>query len=194
MKYNQNEKIEQIQETTLIVGADIAKEKHVARALDFRGIEYYRPITFENSQHGFAKVLHWIRNIQDEHHKREIIFGIEPTGQYWMPLAEFLRKQNIKLVMVNPMHVKKSKELDDNSPTKNDTKDAKVIAKLVKDGRYSEPNIPTGVYAELRVGMNMRDRLTEDLRRISGRIDNWLDRFFPNSIQSLKTGAAKQHY
>ena len=47
------------------------------------------------------------------------------------------------------MHVKKSKELDDNSPTKNDVKDAKVIAQLVKDGRYAELNIPQGVYAEL---------------------------------------------
>ena len=44
----------------------------------------------------------------------------------------------IKFVVVNPMHVKKSKELDDNSPTKNDVKDAKVIAQLVKDGRYAE--------------------------------------------------------
>ncbi|KRE64114.1 hypothetical protein ASL11_23095 [Paenibacillus sp. Soil750] len=37
----------------------------------------------------------------------------------------------------DPLHVKKSKELDDNSPTKNDIKDAKVIAQLVKDGRYA---------------------------------------------------------
>lgn len=46
------------------------------------------------------------------------------------------------------MHVKKSKELDDNSPTKNDTKDAKVIAQLIKDGRYSVPNLLEGIYAD----------------------------------------------
>src|SRR5690606_19260880 len=96
-----------------------------------------------------------------------------------MPLAAFMRKECIKIVVVNPLHVKRTKELDDNSPTKNDTKDARVIAQLVKDGRYSEPNIPTEIYAELRVGMNLRDRLTEDLRRVKGRIDNWLDRYFP---------------
>ncbi|CAN7692183.1 transposase [Peribacillus frigoritolerans] len=33
------------------------------------------------------------------------------------------------------------------SPTKNDVKDAKVIAQLVKDGRYAEPTIPRGIYA-----------------------------------------------
>ncbi|PTX48310.1 transposase [Melghirimyces profundicolus] len=72
--------------------------------------------------------------------------------------------------MVNPLHVKKSKELDDNSPTKNDIKDAKVIAQLVKDGRYSEPNVLTGVYADLRVAMIQRDRLTENLKRIKNRM------------------------
>lgn len=44
----------------------------------------------------------------------------------------------------------KSKELDDNSQTKSDKKDALVIAKLVKDGRYFETYLPHDVYAELR--------------------------------------------
>ena len=38
-------------------------------------------------------------------------------------------------VHVNPHHVKKSKELYDNNPSKNDRKDPKVIAGLVKDVR-----------------------------------------------------------
>ena len=179
MKYNQNQKINQVTEDTLIIGADIAKKKHVVRAQDFRGIEFGRALTIENTRAGFKKLLNWMRSLMIEHDKREVILGIEPTGQYWMSLGEFLCKHGIKIVVVNPLHVKRSKELDDNSPTKNDTKDARVIAQLVKDGRYSEPNIPTDIYAELRVGMNLRDRLTEDLRRVKGRIDNWIDRYFP---------------
>ena len=179
MKYNQNKKINQVTEATLIVGADIAKKKHVVRAQDFRGIQFGKALTIENTRAGFTKLLNWIRSLMVEYDKTEAILGIEPTGQYWMPLAEFLCKRGIKLVIVNPLHVKRSKELDDNSPTKNDTKDARVIAQLIKDGRYSEPNIPTDLYAELRVGMNLRDRLTEDIRRVKGRIDNWIDRYFP---------------
>ncbi|GIP64208.1 hypothetical protein J32TS6_27630 [Virgibacillus pantothenticus] len=41
-----------------------------------------------------------------------------------------------QVLVVNPAHVKKSKELDDNSPTKNDVKDARVISRLIQDGRY----------------------------------------------------------
>jgi transposase len=43
---------------------------------------------------------------------------IEPTEHYWFGLAEFLVRENIKVVIVNPHHVNKSKELEDNSPTK----------------------------------------------------------------------------
>jgi transposase len=95
------------------------------------------------------------------------------------------------VVLVNPHHVKKSKELDDNSPTKNDTKDARVIGKLVLDGRYTEPKLPEGVYAELRILMNQSNRLNKDLTRTKGRIHNWLDRFFPEYNQVFKSWEGK---
>src|SRR5690625_4054827 len=79
--------------------------------------------------------------------KPHVIFGVEPTGHFWLSLAYFLTAKDYDFVLVNPMHVKKSKELDDNSPKKNDTKDARVIAQLVKDGRYSVPNLLEGIYA-----------------------------------------------
>ncbi|NHC43418.1 IS110 family transposase, partial [Bacillus sp. MM2020_1] len=46
MNYNQNEKIAQITSQTLIIGVDIAKYKHVARAQDFRGLEFSAPLYF----------------------------------------------------------------------------------------------------------------------------------------------------
>ena len=51
----------------------------------------------------------------------------------------------MKPVLVNPHHVKKSKELDDNNLTKNNRKDPKVIAGLIKDGRYLYLYLPDGV-------------------------------------------------
>jgi transposase len=77
------------------------------------------------------------------------------------------------------MHVKKSKELDDNSPTKNDTKDARVIAQLIKDGQYSVPNHLEGIYAELREGVKLKDQLIKQLITIEGRIQNHIQRVLP---------------
>ena len=179
MNSTQKQKILQVDEETLIVGIDIAKRVHVARAQDYRGIEYSKAISFQATHTGFKQLLCWMRDIQKDHQKEKLIVGMEPTGHYWFTIANFLKNNGIMVVLVNPMHVKKSKELDDNSPTKNDKKDARVIAQLVKDGRYSKPNIPEGVYAELRAAMKIKYQIDENLQRVSGKIHNWLDRYFP---------------
>jgi transposase len=191
MSITQNSKIRRITDSTLVVGADIAKKVHVARACDVRGVELGSPLTFQNGRRGFRGLLNWMRSLMEEHSFDNVIFGVEPTGHYWMNLAQFLRREGVHVVVVNPFHVKKTKELEDNSPTKNDRKDARVIALLVKDGRYSEPNIPEDIYADLRVGMNERDRLSEDLKRVQARIHNWLDRFFPEFTEVFKDWEGK---
>jgi transposase len=191
MNYNQNNKIAQITSQTLIIGVDIAKFKHVARAQDFRGIEFGAPLYFENTKDSFIGFLAWIEQLKSQHNMDKAIVGMEPTGHYWLNLAHFLKDEKIKFVVVNPMHVKKTKELDDNSPTKNDVKDARVIAQLVKDGRYAEPNVPQGVYAELRVARKIRDLLSVDLQAVQGQVHNWLDRYFPEFLTVFKDWEGK---
>ncbi|GAC42188.1 transposase and inactivated derivative, partial [Paenibacillus popilliae ATCC 14706] len=117
-----------------MAGADIAKELHVARAIDFRGIEIANECVFNNNNTGFEALLLWMKELQETTGKTQVILGVEPTGHYWFTLAEFLQQHGIKLVLVNPYHVNRTKELEDNSPTKNDYKDAKVIADLVRNG------------------------------------------------------------
>ncbi|MFS0865693.1 IS110 family transposase [Fredinandcohnia sp. 179-A 10B2 NHS] len=182
MKYKQNDKILQLTEKTLIVGVDIAKHKHVSRAQDFRGIQFGKALTFSNSQEGFTNLMMWIASLQSKHEKSDFIIGMEPTGHYWLPLAYWLKEKDIKVVVVNPAHVKQTKELDDNSPTKNDVKDARVISRLIQDGRYSEPNLLEGIYAELREGMNQYDQLVTDIGVIQNRVHQWIDRFFPEYL------------
>jgi transposase len=150
MNYTQNEKILQIKETTLIVGIDIGSAKHYARAFNFRGVEYGKLLIFDNNAEGIGKLKEWAVKIAEINGFTEVILGMEPTGHYWFSLAENTKKWGMRIVLVNPYHVKKSKELDDNNPTKNDRKDPKTIAMLVKDGRYIEPYIPEGIYKELR--------------------------------------------
>ena len=104
---------------------------------------------------------------------------MEPTGHYWFNLGKFLQDNEMKPVLVNPHHVKKSKELDDNNSTKNDRKDPKVIAGLVKEGRYMIPYLPDGVYADLRTSSNIRFQLQSELTRIKNRISRWFNIYFP---------------
>ena len=104
---------------------------------------------------------------------------MEPTGHYWFDFAKFLQDNGIKPVLVNPLHVKRSKELDDHLPSKNDRKDPKTIAKLVIEGRYAYPYMPDGLYAEIRNASNLRFQVEAELTRYKNRIQRWFAVYFP---------------
>ncbi|KZO01103.1 IS110 family transposase [Pseudobacillus badius] len=183
MDFKQNQKINQVTEQTLVVGIDIAKRTHFACFVDDRGRVLRKSFSVSQSREGFELFYQLILNALKEHGKTEVLVGIEPTGHYWLNLAYFLEERGIPLVMANPMHVKRSKELDDNLPTKHDRKDALVIARLLKDGRFSYPLILKDVEAELRVGSTFKSKLTEELGAVKNSIIRWLDRYFPEFTQ-----------
>lgn len=179
MSLTQNEKIRQVTETTMVIGVDIASERHWARAFDWRGLELGKVISFENNAESFGRFAIWASELAAKEKKDRVIISAEPTGHYWFTLAVYLRNSGVKLVLVNPYHVKRSKELDDNHPSKSDRKDPKTIAKLVLEGRYNEPYIPEGLYAELRVAMNCRWRILRELTAVKNQIQRWLKIYFP---------------
>lgn len=183
MDFKQNQKINQVTEKTLVVGIDIAKRTHYACFVDERGRVLQKSFSISQSHEGFEYFYQRILQTLNEHGKTEVLVGIEPTGHYWLNLAYFLEERGIPLVMTNPMHVKRSKELDDNLPTKHDRKDALVIARLVKDGRFSYPRILKDTEAELRVGSTFRSKLVEELSALKNRMIRWLDRYFPEFTQ-----------
>lgn len=172
MKFNtQNKKIAAITEKTLVVGIDIGSEVHFARAFDWRGYEYSsKPFQFTNSEEGFEAFRVWIEDMKAKGGKETVMPGMEPTGHYWFNLGRYLQDRGMKPLHVNPHHVKKSKEMDDNSQVKNDRKDPKVIAGLVNAGRYMYPYIPNGVYAEIRTLNSLRVFAQEEAIRLKNRI------------------------
>ena len=147
MNFNTNAKINQVTENTLVIGIDIAKKKHFACAVDERGRVLQKSFPFTQTHDGFEWLYERLLALREAHQKTEILVGFEPTGHYWMNLAVYLSQRGIPYVMVNPMHVNRTKELDDNLQTKNDQKDALVIARLMRDGRFSHPRILEGIEA-----------------------------------------------
>lgn len=187
----QNEKIAAISEKTLVVGIDIGSEIHYARAFDWRNYEYSKkPLAFSNNEEGFNLFMNWIKDLAEQYDKNVIIPGMEPTGHYWFNLGAFLQDNGMRPVHVNPHHVKKSKELDDNNPSKNDRKDPKVIAALVNEGRFSYPYIPTDIYAEIRSLSHLEIQVQEELTRIKNRMARWFSIYFPEFKNVYKNADA----
>ena len=165
---------------TLVLGIDVGSETHYVRAFDWRNYEFSdKPLAFSNDEAGFLTFIAWVEDIKEKSGKTAVIPGMEPTGHYWFNLGKFLQDSGMRPVHVNPHHVKKSKEMDDNNPDKNDRKDPKTIAALVNEGRFSYPYIPTGIYAEIRSLSNLRFQTQEEITRIRNRIARWISIYFP---------------
>ena len=184
MDYTQNAKIAQVTEQTLIIGVDVGSEIHYARAFNWRGQELSRKaFRFSNDLDGYLAFVNWLDGYRQSMNAEKVMVGCEPTGHYWFNFARYVKQNSMMQVLVNPYHVKQIRELDDNSPTNNDRKDPKTIAKLVTEGRYTLPYMPDGVYADLRQAISSRNRIVKELNAATNRIQRWLQIYFPEFLK-----------
>jgi transposase len=183
---SQNQRVERISTSTLVIGIDIAKEKHAAQAINFRGIVLTkRPILFSNDLAGFEHLEHSIRKLQKMHDMIDVVVGMESTGHYWFNIANWLVQHGIDVVLVNPMTTKRNKENRDNSPSKNDPKDALVIADAVSRGFYTPFSPKDEAFRRIRVMVTNREHWVVKSGRIKNRIHRWLDIRFPEYRQAF---------
>jgi transposase len=179
-KFDKNAKLTFISEDMLILGCDIGSEIHYVRAIDTRGRELSKSaFSFSNSQEGFKNAKEWAIELAARNNKNQIVLGLEPTGHYWYCLATWMITNGISVVQVNPYAVKQTKELEDNSQRKDDIKDPKLIANLVKDGNFGMPYLPEKLYAELRGLSKFREQLNEDRIRNMNRLHREMKIYFP---------------
>ena len=187
MTKSQNLKFDAIENTDAIVGIDIAKNVHWAGIILPNGKEIKKSFSFNNNKKGFESLVETVKNVLTMLNLKKAIVGMEPTGHYWKSCARYLKKIDwIKVVTVNPFHVKNAKEFDDNCQTKNDKKDCMTIARLIKDARFFEPYLPEGIWAELRNLSNTRAELVRKQNAVKCRLVATIDEYFPEYPKVFK--------
>ena len=187
MTKSQNLKFDAIENTDAIVGIDIAKNVHWAGIILPNGKEIKKSFSFNNNKKGFESLVETVKNVLTMLNFKKAIIGMEPTGHYWKSCARYLKKiEWIKVVTVNPFHVKNAKEFDDNSQTKNDKKDCMTIARLIKDARFFEPYLPEGIWADLRNLSNTRAELVRKQNAVKCRLVAIIDEYFPEYAKVFK--------
>ena len=187
-KFDKNKKLTFIDDDMLILGCDVGSETHYLRAIDTRGRELSKSaFSFSNSLEGFQSAKDWAVKLAAENDKNQIVLGLEPTGHYWFCLTTWMISNGISVVQVNPYAVKQTKELEDNSQLKDDRKDPKLIANLVKDGNFGMPYLPEKLYAELRRLSMFRDQLNEDRIRFLNRLHREMKIYLPEHTAAFGT-------
>ena len=85
----------------LIIGIDVAKQKHNAFLGTATGKTLLKRLVFENNKEGFEKLLMHVESISASNGHKKVAFGLEPTANYHKPLAEFLINKKHDLVLVS---------------------------------------------------------------------------------------------
>jgi len=164
----------------LIVGIDVAKERHRAFLGTARGKTLLRRLVFDNSREGFEKLLVHTEAIRVQHGLRKTVFGLEPTANYHKPLGEYLIRGGHHVVLVSNNAVKKNRELLDGRWDKHDTKDAANVADLISQGKCLFYEYPSEALRSLRGLLSFKRRLKRLEHGYRVRIRNHLvAQYFP---------------
>lgn len=164
----------------LIVGIDVAKDKHHAFMGNATGKSLLRRLIFENNISGFGKVLTQSEAIRVQNALQCSVFGFEPTGNYHKPLAEYLIRCRHNVVLVSGLATKRNRELLDGRWDKHDTKCAANIADLISQGKCLFYETPSPQIRQLRELMSLRKRLKKEQHSLKMRIrNNILAKYFP---------------
>jgi transposase len=154
----------------LIVGIDIAKDKHHAFFGTARGQSLWRRLIFTNDLTGFNRLIEQVNTLMTQHNLTSAVFGMEPTSNYHKPLIHWLTKQGYLVVLVAGKAVKDNRELLDDRWDKNDTKDSANVADLISQGKCLFYENPETDMLTLRNLLAVRRQLKKEEHRLRMRI------------------------
>ncbi len=185
MKGARGIKVGVVKEGTLIATVDIGLTTNTGycTTLDGRDTKTFR---FDNSREGFEKF--WCLAIASKNRFGcdEVVVGYESTGPYAEPLVHYLAHKGVKIVQVNPLHTKRMKEVNDNSPLKTDDKDPRVIADIIRLGHTLTIIVPEGDAAYLRRLNNARERHVGERTAFLNQLQQLVFLIFPEFKRVLK--------
>ena len=164
----------------LIVGIDVAKDRHHAFFGTAFGQTLLRRLLFDNNRAGFKRLIERASQLQIAHGLDRVVYGLEPTGNYHKPLSSWLLSQDQMLVLVSSKAISDNRQTLDGRWDKNDTKDSANVADLIAQGKCQFFEVPDPRLVELRNLLSLRRRLKKDEHSVRMQIRNGLvTKYFP---------------
>ena len=164
----------------LIVGIDVAKDRHHAFFGTATGKTFLRRLVFKNDREGFERLVIQTEALQVAHGLGKVVYGMEPTADYHKPLGEYLIREGYRVVLVSGRSVKRNRELLDGRWDKHDVKDSANVADLISQGKCLYYEYPDERLRDLRGLLSLKRRLKKQERGLRVRIRNHLlAQYFP---------------
>lgn len=167
----------------IYVGIDIAKETHVAAAVDSNGVIIIEPFSFKNNHEGF-KLL---KSKLDTLNKSDLLIGLESTAHYAENVIFFLHRLDFKIAVINPVQTAAMRKTGIRK-TKTDKVDSLLICKtlMVNSFRlYTENDVNT---LKLKSLCRFRQNLKKSKTRLKIQLTSFVDVIFPELQYFFKSG------
>jgi transposase len=158
----------------LIVGIDIAKDRHHAFFGTATGKTLLRRLVFSNNHEGFRGLLDHAEALGAQHGLKKVVYGMEPTANYHKPLGEYLIGLGRTVVLVSGVTVKRNRESLDGRWDKHDVKDSANVADLISQGKCLYYEYPSAELRGLRGLLSLKRRLKKQEQGYRVRIRNHL--------------------
>jgi transposase len=159
------------------VGIDVASAFSYVAMLAPDGELIRKPFRIDHNAAGFKHLTDVLQKEEKRLNKKPIYF-VESTGIFHLPLFCFLRSNDLKGFVLNPLCVHSTKNHDIRK-VKNDKKDAEAIARLAKYQDVKVSLLPPPHILSLRMLVREYFALADNLTDCKQRFTNDLHLLFP---------------
>jgi|SRR5699024_4675076 len=158
----------------LLIGIDVAKDKHDCFICDSEGNVIKDVFTFSNDREGFNLLLSFMPTSSEN-----VKVGLEATGHYSLNLINFLIDNGYSPVVFNPLQINLFRKAHTLRKTKTDKIDAKLIA-LMLSSSDAKPHLDLSYHVtELKSLTRYRSRLKDQLARLKISLARIIEIVFP---------------
>jgi transposase len=177
-------KLAQVKPGTLFAGLDLGLDSIAVAVLTDSGQRVAR-FKVAASQTGYQELTERLQDVVKRQAASGVLLGLEPTNYYWKLIGTYLTQVALPFRLVNPYTVKRHREGDQLDRAKDDDRDARMIADLLRTGKFTETRLRTGGYAELQQGYALYWRLRHARARHLTVLTNGVRQVFPEMQQVL---------
>lgn len=130
----------------ILVGIDVAKDKHDCFIMNSDGEILAKAFTFSNTIEGFNFLYEKICSVSS--HQDKIKVGLEATGHYSYNLLGFLLNKGFPTFVINPLHTNLYRKSLSLRKTKTDKVDSRTIAMMLLSDVDLKPYSETSYHNE----------------------------------------------
>jgi len=173
--------------TILYVGIDVSKDKSDICIKDEKGNELIQRFKITNRKADLGHLYETIEQIRSKTPgNSDVVFGMEATGIYSLPLYSALKRDGYKVKLYNPIQTNGFRKMNIRK-TKTDPIDSAIIADML---RFSEPPQVNAIkdlnLYQLRELVRIRDRLVDKQTVCKVQLIRNIDTVWPDYSSVMK--------